>query len=247
MKTRKVIEIGFGLCSVALIWQLVFILVNNPSVPSPLSVAAHSLTILPELLYHLWMSFRRIIIALGIAAFLGTMIGIMMAKNKFADALLSPIIYVMMPIPKAALLPIFMILLRDLGDKPKILTMISVMIFQFMISARDAIKEIAPELNLSAQSLKLSKMEMLRYVTIPAILPKFFTALRIGFSISIAILFFAETTGTQYGIGYFIMHRWGIVNYLDMYSGILYLSLFGLFVYELIDFAQSKLCPWLRA
>lgn len=48
---------------------------------------------------------------------------------------------------------------------------------------------------------------------------------------AISVLFFTETFGTKYGIGYFIMDSWLRVNYLDMYAGIVVLSLIGLFLF----------------
>jgi NitT/TauT family transport system permease protein len=57
-------------------------------------------------------------------------------------------------------------------------------------------------------------------------------------------LFFTETFGTQYGMGYYIMDAWMRVNYLEMYSGIVVLSCIGLILFTAIDYLDRKVCHW---
>jgi len=59
-----------------------------------------------------------------------------------------------------------------------------------------------------------------------------------------SILFFTETFGTEYGMGYFIMDSWTRINYVDMYTGIVILSLMGFFLFIFIDILEKLICPW---
>ena len=61
---------------------------------------------------------------------------------------------------------------------------------------------------------------------------------------AISVLFFTETFGTQYGMGYYIMDAWLRVNYLDMYAGIVVLSLIGLCLFGIIDMVEARACRW---
>ena len=47
-------------------------------------------------------------------------------------------------------------------------------------------------------------------------------------------------------MGYFIMDAWLRVNYLDMYAGILVLSVLGLVLFTLIDATERIACRWQR-
>ncbi|MGH4119698.1 hypothetical protein [Clostridium sp.] len=45
-------------------------------------------------------------------------------------------------------------------------------------------------------------------------------------------------------MGYFIMDSWMRVSYIQMYSGILILSIIGVFFFILIDILEGIFCPW---
>lgn len=233
-----------GLFIVWVLWFMLFMLLKTPIIPSPWLTFKNTLRILPELLLHLAYSFYRIMIALLLSSVFGTGLGLWMATSKKANQIFSPVLYILNPLPKIAFLPIFMVLF-GLGEVPKIMVIVSVIIFQFTFAAQESIVSIPKEMRMSFNSLNPSRYDRLVHLYIPSILPQWFTALKIGFGVSVSVLFFGETFKTRYGLGYFIMSRWDVVNYLDMYSGIVILGLFGLLVYGFIDLIQRRVCNWL--
>jgi NitT/TauT family transport system permease protein len=77
------------------------------------------------------------------------------------------------------------------------------------------------------------------------VLPKIISALRISIGISIAALFFSENFATRFGIGYFIMNCWIMADYVQMFAGILTLSIMGTVIFKIIDLLEKILCPWI--
>ena len=233
----------YGMSVIFFFWFVMYWMLNTSAIPNPLSTLVYSFKSIPILIPHLLMSLMRIIISLVIAAFLGTVLGMVMARNTFLDDLLSPLVYILYPIPKIAFLPILM-LLFGLGERPKIILVISVIIFQFIMSIKDAVKDIDFAYFDSAESLGLKGFQTYKHIIFPAILPSFFTAVRISVGVSMAVLFFGENFSTRLGIGYYIMNAYAMVNYMGMYAGIIALSLLGLCIFSLLDYFEKKLCPW---
>lgn len=85
---------------------------------------------------------------------------------------------------------------------------------------------------------------MFTEIIVPASLSKVLTATRLALGTAVSILFFTETFGTEYGMGYFIMDSWMRVNYLDMYAGIVVLSFMGFCIFTAIDIAENYICSW---
>jgi NitT/TauT family transport system permease protein len=93
-------------------------------------------------------------------------------------------------------------------------------------------------------SLGANQFQVIKEIIFPAIIPSILTSLRLGIGTAISILFFTENFGTEYGMGYFIMDAWMRISYINMYSGIIILSLLGLTIFITIDFLENILCPW---
>lgn len=249
MKRLKAIlsnKILYASFIILLFWYLLHLAVASSAIPSPFTTIANFIEIFPDILcLHLLVSLGRIAAAVFISLLLGSLVGLWIGVSKKADELITPIVYILYPLPKIAFLPILMILF-GLGNTPKIVLIIIIIIFQIIIAARDGVREIPKELFYSVLSLGLRRMEIYRHLIIPAVLPKIITSLRISTGVSISVLFFGENFATTYGIGYFIMNSWLMANYVEMFSGILALSILGLILFKLIDIAENKLCRWIK-
>ena len=157
--------------------------------------------------------------------------------------MLAPIVYLTYPVPNIALLP-FVMLLFGLGETSKMILLFLILVFQIVIAVRDSIRAIPAEVFYPLTSLGAPFRVILLEVLLPASLPKFMTAIRVAMATAISVLFFTETFGTQYGMGYFIMDAWLRVSYLEMYAGIVVLSAMGLVLFGTLDLAERWLCRW---
>lgn len=240
---KKSLKTLYAFVFLCIIWELLYLFSAGIGIPSILNTIQALIRNFPVLMRHLFASALRLLYGLSIAFIIGTLTGFIMAKVELIDTLLSPIVYVITPLPKVAFLPIVMVIF-GISETARIIILVFVVIFQFIVASRDALKAMPKAYQVSMKSLNLSKKSQLIDILIPYSAPYLFSAIRSGFGMSIAVLFFIETFVNQVGIGYYIMNRWGMVNYPDMFSGILLLSIFGFVVYGCIDWLEQKTCPW---
>ncbi|WZL72261.1 ABC transporter permease [Clostridiaceae bacterium 35-E11] len=226
------------------VWHILSKLLNMSIIPSPIDVLINlSETFFSKIFVHTFFSTWRIIAGVLLAIILGVPIGLCMGYFHMWDRILSPFIYFQYPIPKMALLPIVM-LVFGLGEFPKIIMIILIVIFQVVVAVRDTVKNIPEETYYPLYSIGGTHLDIFKEIVIPASLPKLLTTLRIAIGTAISVLFFTETFGTEHGMGYFIMDAWMRVNYLEMYAGILVLSSMGFLLFVTIDYLEKVLCPW---
>ncbi|PKM85727.1 MAG: ABC transporter permease [Firmicutes bacterium HGW-Firmicutes-11] len=227
------------------LWYLLHLAVRSPIVPGPWETTVTFFKLMTgNLLLHIGVSLYRILVAVMLSVIVGLPLGIYIGWSKRADKYLSPVVYLLYPIPKIAFLPVFLVLF-GLGDASKIILIITIIFFQILLAARDGIKEITKEMVDSARSLGLGGRMLFFDLILPAVMPKMISALRISIGIGIAALFFAENYATRYGIGYFIMNSWVMVDYVAMFAGVMALSLLGILLFRLLDLLERKFCPWL--
>lgn len=232
-----------GLIGLFLIWQFLYYFIDHPVIPEPIKTIRLFIQLFPILLPHIFSSLLRILAAILISFLIGVPLGIWIGASKWADRLLSPLLYLIYPIPKVAFLPVFM-LLYGLGDASKISLIVWIIVFQLILSVRDGITQIDQSYYQVMLMMHASKWQIFIYLLCPAIIPQIISGLRVCIGIAVASLFFAENYATKYGLGYYIMNAWSVIDYSAMFCGILALCLLGFLLFKLIDILERFLAPW---
>lgn len=233
-----------GVITFNVLWWLAAVIFQNNALPNPIDVY----NTLPETIAsgmgeHVWASLRRVIIGTTIALIFGILGGLFTALSRKANQVLEPLLYLSYPVPKLALLPVIMIIF-GIGETTKIVMIILIIVFQLMISIRDAIRRIPKENYYVLSSLGARNAHYIQHVIIPGTLPDVFSALRVTVGIAISVLFVTETFGTDKGLGFFIVDAWMRLEYLTMYAGLVAISIIGFILFLIIDVADSVFCKW---
>lgn len=241
---KKIWSFIKGFIILNILWYVCAIIMNSRILPSPDKIYLH----LPELFkdgfyIHILASLYRVFIGLLLSFIIGSTIGLIMGYSKRFNKILNPLVYFAYPIPKTALLPVVMTL-YGLGDGSKITIVVLITVFQVIVSVRDAVINVEKVNYNPLISLGASRMQKFYHVTLPAILPEVLTNTRLSIGTALSVLFFAEAYGTSMGIGYFIQDAWTRINYIDMYSGIVILSILGLILFIILDCVESRVCRW---
>ena len=237
----------FAVLGLLIGWELLSMGLKNPALPDPFSALGTFFEVLPSSLWmHFLVSTYRVFASLVLSILLAVPLGIYLGRDQRLDRFFAPLLYLLYPIPKIALLPVIIVLF-GLGDVSKIFIITLILFFQILVTTRDAAKKVHPNSIVSIMSLGARPGDVYRHVVIPACLPDIFTSIRISLGTAISVLFFTESFATFQGLGYYIFDAWSRIDYPEMFAGILGMSLLGLLMFVLVDFLQHLLCPWLYA
>jgi NitT/TauT family transport system permease protein len=239
-------DLTFAFLAILLGWQLLAILIDKPILPGPLIVMRTFITELTNgLLLHLAASLWRVVASTALAILLAAPAGLVMGQSSRINAIFSPLVYLIYPIPKVVLVPV-LLLIFGIGDLAKILIIFIILFFQILVLVRDQAANLRPELLQSVRSLGAGRRALFRFVYLPASLPAILTALRQSVGTAVAVLYIAELFATQKGLGYYIyLNGSTLFDYPAMYAGILAMSILGLGLYFSVDLLEKQLCPWL--
>lgn len=237
---RKALAYIWGTALVLVLWWLLAAVLQSPALPTPLAtlpvLADEASAIWP----HFWVSFERIMLAMAIGTVLGAPLGLLLGRSKRADALFGPVLYILYPLPKVVFLPVLFVLL-GLGGEAKVVLIAIAVFFQMMVTMRDAAKAVPQPLLEAFWSLGATHWQGFCHVTVPLTVPSLFTALRVTTGTAVAILFIAESMAGSTGLGYFIMHAWSVLEYKQMFAGIVAMAVMGVVIYEAFDVAEKRL------
>lgn len=223
-------------------------LVARPILPAPPAVGRALVNELArgDLLTHFTASLWRVLASTFLAIALAAPAGLILGQSQTLNRALSPLIYLLYPIPKVVFVPI-VLLFFGIGNLPKIIIIFLILFFQILVLVRDQASSIRPELIQSVRSLGAGRRALFRFVYLPASLPAILTGLRQSVGTAVAVLYVAELFATQRGLGYYIyLNGSTLFNYPAMYAGIVALSLMGLGLYFSVDMLERRLTPWQR-
>jgi NitT/TauT family transport system permease protein len=238
-------DILLAVLALIAIWQILAMLINRPILPSPVVVFQVFVQELGNgLVIHILASLWRVLASIALAILLAAPLGLILGQSKKLNNLLSPAIYLIYPIPKVVLVPIFLLVL-GIGDLSKITIIFVILFFQILVLVRDQAASLRPELLQSVRSLGAGRRALFRFVYLPASLPAILTAIRQSVGTAVAVLYIAELFATQKGLGYYIFINGStLFNYPAMYAGLVAMSLLGLGLYFSVDWLERRLCSW---
>lgn len=239
---RKTKEILMGLIFITLFWQGLSLILDKEILPSPMVVIPLFFRLMKgELVLHFLASTARVFTSIILSVLFAVPIGLILGQSKKLNRILSPVIAVLYPIPKIVFLPIVYVLL-GISDFSKIFLISLILFFQILIVVRDEAVNLPSEYLLSARSLGAGRLGLFLFIYGPASIPGILTSIRISISTAIAVLFMAEQSLTEYGLGYFIIVKsYQILKYQEMYAGILAISVLGAGFYMILQFLEGKL------
>ncbi len=196
-----------------------------------------------NLIKHGLISLYRVLASMLISFVLALPLGIYIGRNAKADRVLTPVTYILYPIPKVVFLPIIVVLF-GLGNFPKIFLISLVLFFQLIVVVRDASKSIEDDYVNSARALGMNNGLILKHIILPLCIPQAITSLRVGIGTAIAILFFSETFASLSGLGYYISDMMSRRNYDNMFAGIIAMAFLGLGLYGILYVIEDVMTNW---
>lgn len=192
---------------------------------------------------HLSASVYRLVLGWTFGSLLGVAVGMSIGLFSLARAGLLPLVSALFPIPKIALLPLFVIWF-GIGEGSKVATILFGTFFPTVIATYGGVDSVDRTLIRMGQSFGLSWLSILRKIIVPGALPAILSGCRISASIAIILLVAAEMIGAEYGVGAYILSAGSLMATDQLIAGVALLSVMGLAVGWMIGRAEAVLLRW---
>ena len=196
------------------------------------------------LLYkHMLPSLTRLFVGalMGITA--GVTVGLFIGLFSFVRAGLLPLVAALFPVPKIALLPLFVIWFGiDEGSKYALIAFGS--FAPMVVATYTAVDNVDRSYIRMGQSFGLKWSSIVRKIVLPGALPGILSGLRISLAISIILLVAAEMLGATYGIGAYVLEAGSLYDLERLFAGVAILSLFGVILNWLIGVIERRVLSW---
>jgi NitT/TauT family transport system permease protein len=211
--------------------------------PSDVLITFHELWQSGLLFKHLVPSLSRLVVGAVLGVSVGVSVGVLIGLFSYIRAGLVPLVAALFPIPKIALLPLFVIWF-GIDEASKYALIAFGTFTPTVVATYGAVDNVDRGLIRMGQSFGLTWWSIVRKIVLPGAMPGILSGLRVSLAIAIILLVAAEMLGAQYGIGAYILEAGSLYDLERLFAGVVILSLLGVIVSAAITQIEKRLLNW---
>ena len=194
---------------------------------------------------HIWDSTRRIFIGFAIASVFAVPIGLLMALNRYVNAIVKPVFDIFKPMPPIAWVSIA-ILWFGIDEGSKIFIIIIGAFVPCLLNSYNGVRLIDPELYEVVRMLGGNRRDEIVQVCFPAAFPAIFAGLQISLSIAWGCVLAAELVSSRSGLGWIIIQGMRLTRPSLVIGGMALIAVVAWLTTLLISGLEKLACPWKR-
>jgi NitT/TauT family transport system permease protein len=180
----------------------------------------------PETLVNILASLQRMAVGFFSAVACAMPIGLMMGRSSAVAAFFNPLLMVIYPVPKAALMPLIMLWI-GIGDLAKVLVIFLGVSLPVVYHSFQGARAVEEKMLWSAAAMGLSARERLLRVVLPAALPEIMVGCRTGVVLALITMVTSEMIARQTGVGNIFFTALDMAQYDTVYAMILVIGALG--------------------
>lgn len=196
-----------------------------------------------SLIWHATYTLLEVILGLMSGAFLATILGYLLAKSSTIERLLSPYLVASQAIPVVAIAPLLVIWFGP-GLFSKVLIAGLTVFFPILVNTVVGIRAVPQDLRDLMRSLRATRLQILRYLEVPAALPIFLGGIRVGATLSVIGAVVGELVGADRGLGFLINVGRGQYDTALVFVAVFTLVAMALLLYGAVILLERKLLAW---
>jgi len=232
----------FGLL---VVWQVASLALKNDSVPTAWEAIRAIPAILgdKDSLVNFGASLRRMATGFGVAVAVSIPLGLLMGRSRAVASFFNPLLMVIYPVPKAALMPIIMLWL-GIGDVAKTLVICLGVSLPVIYHSFEGAKAVEEKMLWSGAAMGLSATQRLVRIVLPAALPEILTGCRTGLVLALITMITSEMIARQSGAGNILFNALDMGQYDTVFAMIIIVGAMGIGLDALFERMRARLVRW---
>jgi NitT/TauT family transport system permease protein len=227
------------------VWQVAALALRNDSFPTALDAIRAIPSILgdKESLINIMASLRRMVIGFALAVAISVPLGLMMGRSRAVAAFFNPLLMVIYPVPKAALMPIIMLWL-GVGDVSKTLVIFLGVSLPVIYHSFEGARAVEQKMIWSGAAMGLSAVQRMFRIILPAALPEILTGCRTGLVLALITMVTSEMIARQSGAGNILFNALDMGQYDTVFAMIIIVGAMGICFDTAFERIRARLVRW---
>jgi len=231
------------------VWQLLYMMLGQVIIASPLDTLIKFLELLTEerTWLHVLTTLQRLLTGLLIGSAAGTALGLAAGLSVRVRQILEPMRWVVMTVP-AVVFAIVAMLWFGMGSKPVIFIAAIINAPLTYVNVVEGMMAVDEKLIEMARGFRLPRRMLLTEIYFPGIGSALIAALTLTIGLGVRVVVLAELMGAHDGIGYAFSRAWTQLDTPAIFAWILMsLLLLGLLEFGILSPVKRRLLRWKTA
>jgi len=236
-------SIFFGIWEIAVLLKLM----NSILLPGPFTVISSFVGLFTEkdYLVDIGTSLYRVLGSFALACLVAIPLGILMGTFRRVEAFFNPLVSAFRYLPAPSFIPL-LLMWFGVGEGQKLALLFLGVVWFLITLIMDHAKSVPSDFINTALTLGGNRIQILRTVIVPALLPNILTAMRQMLAVSWTYLVIAEIVAADSGIGAMMMRAKRFVHIDEIMAGIITIGILGLFLDLLLRKAHRAFFHYLE-
>ncbi|HKF85286.1 MAG TPA: ABC transporter permease [Candidatus Limnocylindrales bacterium] len=226
-------------------WQAIVAIGGYPPfiLPGPLTVAQRFARAWTDgtMWPHFTTTIVEILLGFAIGASLALVVGVVLARSRLAERLLSPYLVAAQATPILALAPLIALWFGT-GLPSKLVITTLIVFFPVAVATMVGLRSVDPRLIEMARAFRATNAQVVRRVEIPAALPAILGGMRVGITLAVIGAIIGEWAGGDRGLGVLInVARGSLFDIPLMFATLATLALVGVSLYLVMVLIERRL------
>jgi NitT/TauT family transport system permease protein len=196
-----------------------------------------------ESLFAILDSMRRMVTGFALALAVAIPVGLMMGRSRWVAAFFNPLLMIIYPVPKAALMPLIMLWL-GVGDASKTLVIFLGVSLPVIYHAYQGSRAVEEKMLWSAAAMGMNAQARLFRVVLPAALPEIMVGVRTGLVLALITMVTSEMIARKQGVGDLLFNALAMAEYNTVYATIVIIGVLGFVIDVLFERLRGRLVAW---
>jgi NitT/TauT family transport system permease protein len=227
------------------VWQCASLALENDSFPTALEAIRAIPAILgdKDSLVNFGASLRRMAIGFSVAVAVSIPLGLVMGRSRTVASFFNPLLMVIYPVPKAALMPIIMLWL-GVGDIAKTLVIFLGVSLPVIYHSFEGARAVEEKMLWSGAAMGLSLTQRMVRIVLPSALPEILTGCRTGLVLALITMITSEMIARQSGAGNILFNALDMGQYDTVFAMIIIVGAMGIGLDALFERMRARLVRW---
>ena len=211
--------------------------------PSDVVLALRGIFADPKIVAAIGLTVFEVISAFAAAVVLGLLVGLVVGLQGFTKGAIMPIILLLYAIPMTTIMPLF-VLGFGIGPEAKIAFGVTQGIFPVIVTTVAGVANLPQALLTAAHSMGASRLQVLRTIVLPHMVPSVFTGMRLGMTAVLLGVLIAELYVSTAGLGFVTRHLAQSFSPPKLFALIAVLAAIAVTLNELCRIAERRFSRW---